>query len=507
MKQKIKYSLGIGLVLVLSFCLSSCLSDEPDTIIVENARPVTDIPKDDNAQPNPDVSGLEQLRIPNFQHSTVLEDGVAVIRIDMTGVQDPQTLDWLSLSGTGNSDQNVWVEVDGKPKGIKVYNSADENENRIVPVDLVFTVDNSGSMGEEADVIASEIYSWAQKLQATGLDIRFGCVGYDVSGYISGALSFTDASGLYAYLNRYNVSGTSRTVGFVGPETDVAKYQSVANMYKCPDECGMAAIRFADEQFMFRSRANRIYVNFTDEPNQNGSNARFSVESLKTDWDTSRGTIHTVYSGGYDVNNYLMSEYTGGTVLNVDSNFTNVTLDILPVTDAMMNSYIVRFTDISDLLDGRSHTVKITIMNSDGTAGAERIFNVIFGQPVESDANEVTQGSSSTTFNNGFGDYKGYQNNSFDNVSLEGEWLGKTPSGYSIKLYFHNNRGGGLDYQGEEYVGDEFKDYRIQNGLLKILRYGENAYSDWGNIEIISKESFRVKFTGYNYYVVFYKLD
>lgn len=346
----------------------------------------TDIPSDDLAAPNPSYSGEDNAIIPNIQYSSVDENGTIVFRIDMTGIQDSETLEWLRLLGTGESGQNIWVEVDGKPKGIRVYNTVDDTQQHSVPVDLVFLVDNSGSMSEEADVIARDITEWASKLSASSLDIRFGCVGYD--GAITGAMAPKTYQELSDYLNRSGVTGTQRTVGFAGTSSEISLFNSVNESYRTggssSNECGMAALRFASDNFQFRSGANRIYVNFTDEPNQPAGKTKFSVESLKTDWDTSLGTIHTVFSGGSDTQNErnsLMSQYTGGTVLLANSSFTNVSLESLPVTEAMRNSYIIRLTNIIEFMDGKPHTVKITILSPDRSIRAERSFTVYFTRP------------------------------------------------------------------------------------------------------------------------------
>ncbi len=362
--------------------VTSCLDSNDETIALTSGNR-TDIPSDSYADPNPIIVGTPTATLPNIQYSTVDEDGTAVFRIDMTGVRDRNTLEWLRLYGTGDRRQNVWLEVDGTPKGIKVYNTADEAEGRDVPVDLVFLVDNSGSMSEEADAIARDISDWATRLNAGRLDINFGCVGYD--GAITGALNVTTSDNLSKYLNRTGSSGTNRTVGFEGSGYDVDRFKSSRSRYRTggdsDNECGMAALRFATDLFSFRQGANRIFVNFTDEPNQPSGKQQFSVESLLTDWDTSMGTIHTVFSGGYDTArepNYLMSEYTGGTVLNVDSSFQGVTLDDLPVTGAMQNSYIIRLTNIGQYIDGQPHKVHITVLSSDKSVQVERVYNVIF---------------------------------------------------------------------------------------------------------------------------------
>lgn len=373
--------LAFATMFAMAFSMISCLEKGDETIALSSGN-LTDIPSDKNATPNPVITDPFNASMPNIMYSTVDENGTAVFRIDMTGIQDKNTLEWLRLYGTGERNQNVWVEVDGTPKGVKVYNTIDDEGEHIVPVDLVFLVDNSGSMSEEADAIARDISEWSNKLNAGSLDIMFGCVGYD--GAINGALNISPVEYLDAFLNRGS-TGTVRTMGFEGSETEIYRFLEERDYYKTggnsSNECGMAALRFATDLFSFRRGANRIFVNFTDEPNQPAGISQFSVESLLDNWDTSLGTIHTVFSGGYESDNeynYLMSDYTGGTVINTTGSFLNVTLESLPVTGAMQNSYILRITNISNYADGKTHELRITILTPDGSVRVERTFYVIF---------------------------------------------------------------------------------------------------------------------------------
>lgn len=366
-----------------SFTATSCLSDGENTIVLESGNN-TGIPDDSKADPNPMIT-VPTTNIPNVQYSVEPVGDDAIVRIDMTGIQEVGTLDWLRLVGTAEEGQNVWLSIDGKPKGIKVYNNSDDEdeEDRKIQADLVFVVDNSGSMSEEADVIARDIKSWASKLEASNLDIRFGCVGYD--GRVNGGINITDAQSLSDFLDRS--SGTSRTYGFVG--SDASSLSSAASVYSTYGECGGAGIRFADANMKFRFGSNRIYVNFTDEPNQPGRKSDFSTEFFKsqTDWNASQGTVHTVYSADttyfretmfVDEKPWRISQYTGGTILQTDPSFSGVTLESLPVTGAMQNSYIIRFTNVKEFLDGQPHVMKITILSADGKTKAERVFYVTF---------------------------------------------------------------------------------------------------------------------------------
>lgn len=116
-----------------------------------------------------------------------------------------------------------------------------------------------------------------------------------------------------------------------------------------------------------------------------------STTTNPNNWNPANGTVHTVYSGyqqSYwtysEENPALMSTYTGGTVLYATSSFTDtetgnpVTLESLPVTGAMQNSYIIRFTNVKDYMDGQPHEVKVTVISADGTVKAEKTYWVIF---------------------------------------------------------------------------------------------------------------------------------
>lgn len=353
---------------------------------------IAGIPNDDKAEPNPEVEvGDINATIPNVSYEAEMEGDDVIIRMTMTGVRDENATDpedeWLRLLGTGESGQNIWLEIDGKPKGIDVYNTADDEEDEnvgAVYADLVFLVDNSGSMGEEADAVANDIVAWAQTLNQA-LDVQFGVVGYD--GCIHGAMDVTSYEELSSYLNDRGYTGTSRTYGFAGDNAAVLETSSDLYGSACQDESGVAALRFADENFNFRAGANRIYVNFTDEANYTFGGTDYSVTYVENSWATSQGTIHSVISNEYLLpvteSTYYedptrMSTATGGTVLVTDSSFSNVTLYDLPVTGAVQNSYVIRFTNVTEFLDGVPHEVRITIVSADGGVKAEQVFLITF---------------------------------------------------------------------------------------------------------------------------------
>ena len=389
MKKSIILAFSIGLLMIGSCTKTSGYLGEPDPFLI---NPIYgNIPFDANAQNNPTVSSTNSI-IPNLLFYT--KQGYDnIVFVDLTGINDPNTQAWLKLFGTNQSNQNIWIEVDNTPKGILVVNNAGTGNS--VKADIVFLVDNSGSMNEEADSVANDIIKWSSKLAQKGLDLRFGCVGYSEDGSVNGGIDLTTQTNMSQFLNRSGVSGIGRTVGFSGISSTILQNSATTSYKNCTAECGVQALRFADKLFSFRTGANRLYVNFTDEPNQPNGKIDWSVDFLKdqSNWNTAQGTIHTVFSADSTTfktgsqmwsplqqeRPWLMSKYTGGTILFAPPTFSGVNLDNLPVTGAMSNSYTISFLNTSIIPNGK-HTVKITIISNNGLVTAEKTFyQVKFG--------------------------------------------------------------------------------------------------------------------------------
>ncbi|MFR9557763.1 MAG: VWA domain-containing protein [Rikenellaceae bacterium] len=380
----------LATTIALSTLLFSCTELEDfsfgkTNIIIEETP--FEIPSNDDVEANPEIEDGDESLLSNI--STSREEGYDnIIRINITGIMIPGTTDWLLLYGPLSGIlQNIWIEINGTPRGFTVINSDDEQDSSIAKskADIVFLVDNSGSMSTEANAIAEEIVEWSESL-ADLLDVEFGCVGYD--GNITGAINMTTVDMLDAYLNATGKSGTSHTVGFSGD--DAAELSTLATELNSATygECGMCALRYADENFTFRNGSNRIYINFTDEPNQPYYEKDWSVEYLngQENWNTSQGTVHTVYSGStnytssslYNEYPWLMSEYTGGTTMYASSSFSGVTLADLTVTGAIQHSAYLRIVETDDLSVG-THTVKLTVLSEAYDVKSEKTYeNVSF---------------------------------------------------------------------------------------------------------------------------------
>ncbi|MCS6989946.1 MAG: VWA domain-containing protein [Chloroherpetonaceae bacterium] len=294
------------------------------------------------------------------------------IRVSLLGIIDPTTGQPIAFSG----NQNLFVTEDNALKGVKLTRVS---SSASLAADIVFVVDNSGSMFEEADSIAAKIIAFANALGASGLNARFGCVGYD--GPVTGALDLTVAESLRTYLNRPGFAGTSRTRGFGGPNAQALQQAAQNQNLGIFGENGIVGIRFADSLFAWRQGAMRVYVNFTDEPTQPSNRPWHSTDGFLASWSNLRGTIHTVWSGGdttwtetplFSEKPWRLSIGTGGTIRVIRSDARDLDLTTLPVTVALQNSWLVEFRTSNS---NAPHTVRITVKTS-GADGETRYENI-----------------------------------------------------------------------------------------------------------------------------------
>ncbi|MGN1246666.1 MAG: VWA domain-containing protein [Muribaculaceae bacterium] len=381
-----------------SLTLSSCVSSGGETIPLEfdvptgDIKPIDGIPNDALASPNPAINPTT--KVPDIAHAIVTgTKNAQIAEFYIPGIKSPTDNQWLYLTGTGGAHaipQNVWVSVDGAPKGCLALNNVNGEIEKTIAADFIFLVNNSNNMNEAGDMIYRTLNDWADPLRFFNLSMAFFCVGYgggDSKG-VDGACGRSNASELIDYLSRNGASGVQRTKGFSGinalEELARSQYQN------CDGECGVEALLFANDAFAtsFRSNAIRFYLNITDEPNQPGGDAKWSVESIKSSdkWPAGSGTIHTLFSGNREFTNqinsyehpWLLSDYTGGFSTFCDSKLSDITLYALPMTDALINCSMIRIANIEKYLDGKPHTVKITVLSGDRNIQAERSFKVIF---------------------------------------------------------------------------------------------------------------------------------
>lgn len=294
------------------------------------------------------------------------------VQVNLQGLVDPTTQQPITLyyNSENPASSNIFVQQNGVTKGLLVTKVG---SGTTLKADVVFTVDNSGSMGEEADNVANSIGAFATALANSGLDVQFGCVGYD--SYANGAINLTTAANLSAHLNRSGYTGTSRTYGFSGSDASTLE-TNASNFGYAGGENGVLATLFAYQHFAWRSGASKVFINFTDEPTQPYySDLNFNTAQL---CNTIGGvaTVHTVFSedtsyySGYWSQTYErpweMSQCTGGTVKFIADDASDLVLSDLPVVGALSNSYLVEYMKGSSTVQSWLVTITVYTSTADG---------------------------------------------------------------------------------------------------------------------------------------------
>jgi len=351
----LKFFISISLLALFFAC--STPADEDNDIPANPTDITVPAPIHNNIQPSA-----------SFEKSSSSSSRIIV---NLLGLINPSSDQPIELKADyEGGDYNFYLEEDGIVQGVLLNKVSSGN---ILKADIVFTVDNSGSMGQEADSVALGIIAFANYLTDQGLDAEFGCVGY--SGSVNGGVNLTSALELEDFLSNrlYYNYGTYRTYGFAGPDSALLQEESY-NWYSGSGENGVVAVLYADSLYSWRPGAQRVFVNFTDEPTQSSTyynpvmNTAHMCSKL-----FGKASVHTVFSQDSSYYSWsetrerpwAMSECTGGTQIFIPDDASGLNLTTLPVAGALSNSYKIEFITASA---SGSHTVVITITdaNADG---------------------------------------------------------------------------------------------------------------------------------------------
>lgn len=334
-----------------------------------------DIEDDPNALPPIVTKG--DLR-PSFSFLHAKGNRIALNLLGMVDLKSSQPIDF-------RANESVFVVEDGRLQGIRITQNSQSNS---LPVDIVFAIDNSGSMDEEANGVADKAIDFAKFLAASGIDVRLGVVGFD--GEISGAIDLAVPADVAAYLSRPGMEGADRSRGYAGFNTQAleaaARALNMSTGFTPGSENHIAALVYAEKSFAWRTNAQRVFYTFSDETNTDtlpgqhpawNGQTDYQISSFCSRWKPSFGTIHTIWSGdnfAFDPQNpnYLpedprsLAGCTGGTVTMVASDASDLDLTQVNSTLAVANSAMVEFISDSAL---ETHTIDVIVKTADGSDG------------------------------------------------------------------------------------------------------------------------------------------
>ncbi|EGV16258.1 von Willebrand factor type A [Thiocapsa marina 5811] len=216
------------------------------------------------------------------------------------------------------------------------------NENQGVRlVDIVFIMDNSGSMSDDQLAVRNNVYGFVDKLAQAGINYAFGLTRYG-QGANSGAPLIEDNGNL---------------------TSDAAYFKDTVwtrNTIDGGTEPGYRAIVDSAAKFNYRPGSRRVFIIVTDEsPNQGGATLDQAAAALQSGDVTLFAVTATSLFSSFQSLVADPSQQLLGLTTSFDQIFT-------AVTDLLADTYRVTYKAQNETIDGLERAVEVQV-----TCGAE----------------------------------------------------------------------------------------------------------------------------------------
>jgi len=226
------------------------------------------------------------------------------------------------------------VVEDGQSIGSFQFNQPSQSGARLA--DIVFIVDNSGSMGGEQNDVKSNIRSFVDALIANNVDFALGLTRYGQSA--NGGRPIIENNGVLiqdADQFKNSILTRNRTSGGREP--------------------GYHAIVQSASQFAFRQGSKKIFVIATDEsPNQGFSSQGDALNALTNSdislYASTRSFLNSRFQS--------LTDATGGQIFGIRENFSSVASSI---TSQVSSTYIVSYSSPTPFLGGSGVSREVTV--------------------------------------------------------------------------------------------------------------------------------------------------
>lgn len=204
------------------------------------------------------------------------------------------------------------------------------------PVDVVFVMDNSGSMGDEQAAVAANVRAFVDGLTTRGADVALGLTRFGQNAD-NGAPVVEDGGVLTQDTDYFINDVWSRNVEDGGNEP---AYQALI------DSAG---------RFQFRDGSRRLFIQITDEPSLDGNEMARELVAANT-VDAVGGVFHGIVSSSSQGNNQdVTGDYddiarvTGGSLHDIGGDISTILTSIVDTVDV----------EVSGDLDVSSHDAAI----------------------------------------------------------------------------------------------------------------------------------------------------
>ena len=206
--------------------------------------------------------------------------------------------------------------------------------------DIIFLMDNSGSMGTYQSAIANNVNDFVNNLVASGVDFALGLCRYGDSPN-NGSPFIEDNGILTSNANYFKNNIWTRNTVNGGTEP------------------GYYAITQSASGFSFRPGAQRIFIEITDEtPNQGGA----TINDAETSCSNNSIALFALTDSLYLYNDfYPITSASHGQIFSVTSPFDNI---LSYISQTISNSYVVQYRSSNPVMDGVLRNVKVVVNNN-----------------------------------------------------------------------------------------------------------------------------------------------
>jgi hypothetical protein len=214
--------------------------------------------------------------------------------------------------------------------------------------DIVFLMDNSGSMDDEQDAVEANVFDFVNGLEDSNVDYSLGLTRY--GGENRGNPIIED-----------NGSLTSDAEYF---KTDVW----MRNRTSGGDEPGYYGITEAANSFNFRPGSQRIFIIITDEsPDQGGASMNDALNEL----DEGDISLFALTETSLFSEFQPLTEATGGQIFDIYSSFSEI---LNFISTQVAGTYVLRYRSSNPEFDGTTRTVRIEAEYNGNTASSEATY-------------------------------------------------------------------------------------------------------------------------------------
>lgn len=282
----------------------------------------------------------------------------------------------------------VTIVEDGVVKGYKITLGV----NAGLKADIVFVIDNTGSMGPAIAGVRASVLSFLDAIRGSGQDIQAGLIAFNDEIAPGDTTSGVDVTDLRAHPAVYGFHDLTDTY-----DESSTLYQQIANLPAVaggdsPELC-FGGLDYARRTFGWRSGAQRIYIVITDItswgqgypiPNNKGIDADYFTDVSLAELLRSEGSVVHCFcpdnrpflaTGEYNVR--PLATLTGGTWTPFSAVLDLTSLPIIGVTTASGLAEYVKNGDPSVV---KARTLRVVVKTAAGgtTSDGESVIEATY---------------------------------------------------------------------------------------------------------------------------------